>query len=359
MELISVIVPVYNVEKYFERCVQSILNQTYSELELILVDDGSTDASSKMCDEWSQKDKRVKVIHKENAGVGIARNCGLEIATGEYVTFADSDDYITENHIKNLYTALKENDAQAVIGAHTSVDKNLKSTQRPILHREGLYKDEEILEQIVIPLIGADVDFHNDVEVDASACMNLFSMKIIKENNLRFKSERYAVAEDQFFNIEYFYHTDKIVAVNEYGYCYFENTSSTSRKYNEKRFERTINYYTEMRKLIEKYSLTDKVGFRAERSFLMKIRVAIRLIALSDLKLSQKISKIRMILNHEMGSSCLAEYPIEKYILSMRMLMKMMRSKNTMGVFFITYLRESAKQNRFAVKVLKLVGIGK
>ena len=96
---VSVVVPVYNVEKYLDRCINSIINQTYHNLEIILVDDGSPDNCPQMCDEWAQKDERIRVVHKKNAGLGIARNTGIDHATGDYICFFDSDDYVEQNII--------------------------------------------------------------------------------------------------------------------------------------------------------------------------------------------------------------------------------------------------------------------
>ena len=101
--MISVIVPVYNAEKYLKECIRSILNQTIQNLELILVNDGSTDGSGYICDEYINKDNRIKVIHKENGGVSSARNMGISEATGEYFTFVDSDDYLEPNALEILY----------------------------------------------------------------------------------------------------------------------------------------------------------------------------------------------------------------------------------------------------------------
>ena len=100
--MLSIIVPVYNVEKYIGKCIESIVNQTYKDLEIILVDDGSTDNSGKICDEWARKDKRIKVIHKKNGGLSDARNAGLDICTGDYIGFVDSDDYIELNMYEDL-----------------------------------------------------------------------------------------------------------------------------------------------------------------------------------------------------------------------------------------------------------------
>lgn len=110
--MITVVVPVYNVENYIKKCVESILNQTYRKLEIILVDDGSTDKSGEICDEFSVIDSRIKVIHKKNGGLSDARNAGLKIATGNYVTFVDSDDYIAVDMYRTMIEAMNRNKAE-------------------------------------------------------------------------------------------------------------------------------------------------------------------------------------------------------------------------------------------------------
>ena len=114
--LISVIVPIYKVEEYLDKCVDSIVNQTYTNLEIILVNDGSPDNCPKMCDEWAKKDNRIKVIHKENGGLSDARNAGIDIANGDYITFIDSDDYIELNYVEFLYNNLIQNNADISMG---------------------------------------------------------------------------------------------------------------------------------------------------------------------------------------------------------------------------------------------------
>ncbi len=117
-ELVSVIVPIYKVEAFLDRCVQSILNQTYSNLEVILVDDGSPDNCGRMCDEYALKDSRVRVIHKENGGLSDARNAGIAKATGAYITFIDSDDYVEADYVQVLYDTLKRGKAMMAISSH-------------------------------------------------------------------------------------------------------------------------------------------------------------------------------------------------------------------------------------------------
>lgn len=115
MDLISVIVPVYKVEAYLDRCVQSIVNQTYQNLEIILVDDGSPDNCGAMCDAWAEKDSRIRVIHKANGGLSDARNAGMEIATGEFIAFVDSDDYIAVNMYEMLLNRLQEDQSDVAV----------------------------------------------------------------------------------------------------------------------------------------------------------------------------------------------------------------------------------------------------
>ena len=106
--LISIIVPVYNVEAYLAKCVDSILAQTYTNLEIILVNDGSSDGCGRICDEYAKQDKRIKVIHKQNGGLSDARNVAIDVATGEFITFIDSDDYVTDDYIMTLYSLIEK-----------------------------------------------------------------------------------------------------------------------------------------------------------------------------------------------------------------------------------------------------------
>lgn len=129
--LVSIIVPVYNTEKYLNKCVDSILSQTYTNLEIILVNDGSSDNSPKICDDYANKDSRVKVVHKENGGLSDARNAGLDVASGDYITFIDSDDYIESESIELLLNALKENKVQISL-MHANIvnsDYSIRNTQ--------------------------------------------------------------------------------------------------------------------------------------------------------------------------------------------------------------------------------------
>lgn len=344
MDLISVIVPIYNVEKYLIRCVESIQKQSYSNLEIILVDDSSPDRCPQMCDELAELDSRIKVVHKKNGGLGFARNSGLDVATGKYVTFIDSDDWISETHIENLYKAVVDNSADAVIGAFTTAPSDGMLIPRDVDLNEGVYVGEKILNEIVLPLFGSDIRVSHDSELEPSSCKNLYSMDLINEKNLRFISEREAVSEDKFFNIDYFISSKKIVAINENGYFYFRNFSSISRSYDPQRLDRTINYYHKLFEKAQDYKLENDISYRIYRSFLMKIRVLIRVTTGSNLSFNDKLSEIRRILSSDLVQQVLRKYPTNYYGLFMRVFTWLMKHKCSFGVYLLMIVREKGRE---------------
>lgn len=200
IESVSVIVPIYNVEKYLDRCLSSIINQTYENLEIILVDDGSTDKSGAICDNYKIKDCRIKVIHKQNGGLGYARNSGLDVATGQYVTFIDGDDYIGETHIEDMVKLIRKTKTDTCIAGHTKV-----YTDKEVRHKNvctGNVYIGNVKEEILPRMCGANSQGNDYIEM--SVCMVLLSNEIIQKNNLRFMSEREYVSEDLVFDFDYY-----------------------------------------------------------------------------------------------------------------------------------------------------------
>lgn len=163
--LISVIVPVYKAEKYLDRCIQSIIDQTYENLEIILVDDGSTDNCPAMCDAWAEKDSRVQVIHKENGGVSSARNMALDCATGDYVTFVDADDWVEPNAVEILLEQAVSTGSDIVVGNYY-FDYVDKSDSQPLDAEKQVWKQDEIVRAYVLDHIRPEV--HNKLYAGAS-----------------------------------------------------------------------------------------------------------------------------------------------------------------------------------------------
>lgn len=144
---VSVIVPVYNVEEYLERCINSILNQTYRNIEIILVDDGATDESGKICDDYEKKDERIRVIHKKNGGLSSARNAALDVVRGEFITFVDSDDYISNYYIELLYKALCDANADISVCDFKKGTENNYSFKKNNYSKKQVFLSEACLEQ--------------------------------------------------------------------------------------------------------------------------------------------------------------------------------------------------------------------
>ncbi len=208
MDLISVIVPVYNVEKYIDKCVESIVNQTYKNLEIILVDDGSPDRCPQMCDDWVKKDARIQVIHKENGGLSSARNAGMRIMQGDYVCFVDGDDYIELNMIDILLRSIKKEDFDVCVCNVNHVDKNYCLINYTKNQRRVLC-DDEIMKAFL----------NTNVFDSSSACDKLYKVSVIKENNLWF-DETNKWGEDFPFNYLYFKCITKMISIEERLYNY-------------------------------------------------------------------------------------------------------------------------------------------
>lgn len=193
----SVVLPIYNVEKYLNRCLDSVMNQTYKKLEIILVDDGSPDSCPQMCDNWARVDDRIKVVHKKNAGLGEARNSGLDVATGDYIAFFDSDDYIDTRLFEELYTVIISDNPDLIEFGHHDVDRqgNITRTFIPKTPLEK-YEGKEVLSQFLPELICTDPKTGTASDLLMSAWSCLYRRQLLVECNFQFVSEREYISED-------------------------------------------------------------------------------------------------------------------------------------------------------------------
>lgn len=253
MPEISIIVPVYNAEKYLGECVESLLNQTVRDIEIILVDDGSPDNSPELCDEFAAKDSRVKVIHKKNAGAGLARNSGLGIANGRFVGFIDSDDYVDCHMYEELYdTAVSEN-ADLVLSGMSHVGGVIYGNSKDIITRNyfketTVMEGREAIDILLLGVAGALPNEPDDSRYDRSTCTNLFKKEIIDKNNITFVSERETMGEDGLFMIDYIKCINKAVALPKSYYYYRLNETSQSKSYNENMYKKGIRFVEETEK---------------------------------------------------------------------------------------------------------------
>ena len=210
MKKISIIVPVYKVENYIDKCIQSILAQTYTDFELILVDDGSPDNCPKICDNYALKDERIRVLHKTNGGLSDARNEGTKIANGEFVTYIDSDDYVSKEYLETLVYLLNKYDADIAVTGINVFDEGgipkLSSSKRIYV-----YSGTEALNKML----------YQDT-LDTSACAILLPIEIAKRYPFPYKKYH----EDEFTTYKYYSNVNKVVVTTEELYFYLQRKGS-------------------------------------------------------------------------------------------------------------------------------------
>lgn len=226
-DMLSVIIPVYNIEKYIEKCVRSVLAQTYADLEIILVDDGSADRSGDICEMLEKQESRIRVIHKENGGLSDARNAGLDAAVGEYISFIDGDDYIHPQMYEIMLDYLQKESADIVCCKF----KRVTADENPPFVRLEC-KD-------IYAVLSAAEAMLNLQAVDVTACNKVYRRKIFE--NLRFPFGKYH--EDEWIIHRILYGCGRIVAIDEELYYYVNRSDSITHTVSEKRFIDSIEGY--------------------------------------------------------------------------------------------------------------------
>lgn len=343
--LVSVVVPIYNVEKTLSKCVDSILNQTYPNLEIILVDDGSPDNCPTICDEYALSDKRIKVIHKENEGLGFARNTGIEKATGKYICFFDSDDYIDPKTIEETLLVAEETSADLTYFGH------IEETTRGELIVERLpetpkeiYEGSEIKEELMPMALSYNAATGESWGLFLSAWNGLFSMETIEKNGWRFVSEREVISEDIYSVLEYYSYCKKIAFIKKSFYHYVSNFSSLSKAYRADRFERLKVFSEKLIELSQKLKQEEKLREGIKTTFLGLTISAFKQIVASDLCFSAKIEEIRTILCDEYMKKIFRGYNFGGEGLYKKIFLICVKNKLSLFTYYITIIKLSGEK---------------
>ena len=275
--LVTVVLPIYNVEKYLNRCIESVVSQTYSNIEIILVDDGSTDNCPAMCDEWAKKDSRIKVIHKENQGLGMARNTGIENAQGEYICFFDSDDFIARETIEKAYNSANNEKADICQFGINFADENgnvIHSFVSPL--GNAVYSGERLKKFFLPEFVAPDPKGDGTRNFYMSPCLLLYSAKLINSVNWRFVSEREIISEDVYSLLVLFKHVEKVAVISDAFYFYCRNEKSLSRKYRPDRFEKIKDFYVKTKDMCEKSGYDDEIVYRISKPYIAFVIAALK-----------------------------------------------------------------------------------
>ena len=294
--LVSVIMPVYNVAGYLSQCLDSIIHQTYRHIEIICINDGSTDDSLQILNQYAAKDARILVIDQKNTGLSGARNTGIEAAQGEYMMFVDSDDWIELNTCELVVGKALETESDVILWPYIR-EQDHKSNKKEVFHTPIIiFHEHEVEEQLYRRLFGPiNNELRHPENLDAlvTACMKLFKSSIVKENSLSFIDTKKIGTEDALFNIHYFGYVRKAVYLNEYLYHYRrDNISSLTTKYKPdllKQWECLFNY-------MEAHITANHLGSAFAEALNNRIAMSIIGLGLNALKNNEgKVESIREI----------------------------------------------------------------
>lgn len=318
MPKLSIIIPIYNVEKYLDKCVQSAINQTLHDIEIILVDDESPDKCPQMCDEYAQQDSRIKVVHKKNGGLGFARNSGLEVATGEYITFLDSDDFVDLHTYEHLYALVKKKDLDAIYYKFKRFE-NEEEVVACLANDDVIEYNGDSIKDLMLDIIASEPSAKVDHKIACSSCTAMYRFSIIKDNNVRFHSERELISEDLIYNLDYLRYAHKVAFNDGEHYHYRVNPTSLTSTIRIDRIEKHSILYSYIVDHLEFWGISDVKGEeRAKRLFIGCSRSSINLILSYDVDYKRKLQIFRDLTSNSIWKNVYEGYPIHKLPLYQR-----------------------------------------
>lgn len=297
--LVSIVVPIYNAQKYLQKCINSIVEQTYQNIQIILVDDGSTDDCPALCDEWAKKDSRITVIHKSNQGAGLARNTGIDNAKGEYICFFDSDDYIHPTLVEKCVAKCQSENSDVVLFGKNNVFENSANIKAQTSYANDCYTGIAVQKELLAGL------FSYATQHGIGVWSKFFKMSIIKENQIRFRSEREFLSEDAYFVLEYFSKSQKAVVIKENLYYYLVRQGSLSRNIDPQRQQKNNRFLTACINYIDNSDMPQEVKAHLTARYHIYTITAMKQITKSNLAPKQKRQALLDIYNDKILKSTL------------------------------------------------------
>ena len=274
MDKVSVIVPIYNAEKHLDKCLRSLLQQEHTNMEVILVNDGSKDDSLSICRRYASEDARIQVIDKQNEGVAIARNTGIEAATGDYIAFIDPDDWIETAMYRRLLESAKRYDAPICL-CNFYRDTKRRSQPKRFDFEEEILVGDEIIEKLVNGMIGMSDLLPKYDYVMGSVWRGIYKRAFIEQHDLRFVP-KLTIMEDLVFIVQALLKCDKVAIDHGIWYHYVQHASSTLHSYNEKMWSDQLVVYELLEESIREANLEEQMRNRLDYRYLGMIFSAIK-----------------------------------------------------------------------------------
>lgn len=336
----SVIVPIYNVEKYLDRCINSILKQEYADLEILLVDDESPDNCPAICEDWAKRDNRIKVIHKRNEGLGLTRNVGMTAATGDYICFIDSDDYVVDDYFSELSERLAETGFPDVglFGYYLIGSKEVKEC---INFCDGKFTKSQILDILLPKAFSMSLRIPQDTFGIGSAWGGVYKKDFLISNKLFFLSEREFLSEDLLFSINVCLHANEVVFVPKCLYNYCENSQSLSHSYRRDRFDKSRILLDYMLDIINNYHLSNECITRAYENYIINMIVCFKQEVNCSKNIFEKKKEITRIVDDLHTRDTCNNYNYYDCKQTIRLLMILIKHKFYWLIMLIIKLRES------------------
>lgn len=313
MPKVSVVVPVYNVEKTLERCVNSLLEQSLEDLEIILVDDGATDHSGSLADELASRDERIRVIHKQNEGLGLTRNAGMEAARGDYVGFVDSDDYVDPAMYEKLWAEAQKTGSDIVYGGYARVYDG-KISSEISFEKEETFTERQELTELMLGMLASPAEAKEDSRYGATVCKGIYRRELLMKDHIRFHSEREIVSEDGVFQIDVLSAARQASVIPGIFYFYEYNPASLTSVYRPGRFEQNKKLYQLASEKIEKQFGSSEAARQFTRNFIAAARVCLMQEVFHEEENGRKEASARMkAMNTDpMLQEALRHYPWKK-----------------------------------------------
>ena len=344
MNKVSVIIPVYNVEQYLSKCLDSITTQVYKNLEIIVVDDGSTDNSSGVIKKFQKKDQRIKTIIQENKGLSAARNIGIEIASGDFIMFVDSDDWISTDTIKEAVDLIENQKADLVFWSYIkeyldkSIPKMLFNEQKVF----DKYQSRSLCRRIA-GLYQHELRFPEDADSLVTVWGKLYKKELL--DNVKFTDTKFVGNEDALFNLEVFQNIKKAVYLNKPFYHYRKNNSNSyTSNYKPKLYEQWKVLFQKMSNvIIENGGEPEFKKALENRISLSIIGLGLNVIGNNNYNISNKIFCIKEILSNSPHREALTSLSLKYFPLHWKVFFYLAKKHNNFGVFAMLWLIKKIK----------------
>ncbi len=337
MKSVSVIIPVYNVEKYLPKCLDSVVGQSYRNLEIICINDGSPDNSAEILEYYAKKDSRIKIITQKNEGLSGARNTGINAATGDYIIFLDSDDWIDPDTVENAVSVAEKNGSDVVMWGYVREFAD-KSLEKKIFDGDKIFGKNECreLHRRLAGLTGAELASPENTDAIVTAWSKLYKTDIIKENLLEFTDTKIIGTEDLLFNMYYFGFVKSCAFIGKpFNHYRKDNDTSLTRSYKSRLFAQ----WAELYKRIRNYLNENHLGDDFHRALDNRICLSMIGLGLNELcnkgSHGERIKNIKKILSSEQYIKAFAGLDFEYFPIHWKIFFKLCQKRLALGVYIL------------------------